>query len=95
MKIQKALQVGYLKFDAAGKLLFRHSNASDDLPFWPTELDPPRMKIGFPAYFPFPSGDKGETKPSPAGIRLYKPTYGAVRPMGTVAASSYEMLEGI
>ena len=51
--------------------------------------------MGIPAYFPFPSGDTNETKPSPAGFRLYKPTYGAVSAAGKVAASSYEKLEGI
>ena len=66
-----------------------------DLPLWPTELDPPRTKKGIPAYFPLPSGVKGETNPNPEGIRLYKPTNGAERPVGKVAASSYEMLEGI
>ena len=51
--------------------------------------------MGIPAYFPFPAGDKGETNPNPAGFRLYKATNGAIKPVGTVAASSYEMLEGI
>ena len=53
------------------------------------------MKMGIPAYFPLPPGVKGETNPSPAGLRLYKATNGAERPVGKVAASSYETLEGI
>ena len=70
-------------------------NDISNLPFWLTELDPPRIKMGFTAYFPLPSADIGGTKLSPSGFRLYKPMYGAVRATGRVEASSYEMLEGI
>ena len=41
-----------------------------NLPFWPTELDPPRIKMGFPPYFPSPSGVIGGTNPRPAGFLL-------------------------
>ena len=57
-----------------------------NLPFWPTELDPPITRKGFPAYFPLPSGDTGGTNPCPCGTLLYIPTYGEVRAMGKVAA---------
>lgn len=55
----------------AGKLTFEKgvpvgiAKKKTTLPFWPTELDPPRMTIGFPAYFPLPSGDTGESNPKP------------------------------
>jgi len=34
---------------------FLTSGIAAYLPFWPAELDPPRMKTGFPAYIPLPS----------------------------------------
>ena len=64
-------------------------------PFCPTELVPPVMTMGIPAYFPLASLVTGASKPSPRGTWLYSPTYAAVRTVGIVAASSKVILGGI
>ena len=53
------------------------------------------ITIGFPAYFPLPSGVTGGTNPIPFGLVLYNPTYAVANATGMVDASSYEMFEGI
>ena len=67
------------------------------IPYWPTDDEPPKMTIGFPAYFPRPpSAQKGVRAAPPEEILgPYNPTKAAPAPTGMVEACSKLMLGGI
>ena len=69
----------------------------DDIPYWPTEEDPPRMKAGLPANLVLPPSSQGAGKFTdlPFGSWLYRPVTTVASPSGTVAAWSKEMFGGI